>query len=359
MTASGQHVLVTMRLNDAKARDKLQPLLLCEAVERVTLVRHAPVDLHHPKLHQVIYGGTRRNWSGWLNAGVNLWITVQTARRQQPDWVIGNNLTPYGIIAWLAARLTGRRSCISLIGTDFNNRIHLPLLGVILRAILRNSDRVTIFGEDARAEMIEGLGARPDRVFSLLNTADTERFHPDPQVQPTIDLIFVGNLLPNKQVDVLLRTLALVSQTHPDTRLYVVGDGPERDRLATLAASLGMARQVTFTGRRSDVAELLRQAKILALLSESEGLPMAMIEAMCSGLPVIVTDAGANASVVADSINGYIIPQPVDPALVADRIRTLLDDPTHYAAMRAAALRLRETHGYPHGARMWENILSV
>lgn len=355
------HIVATMRLSDVKARDKLLPLLESSLVHKVTLVRYAGVALDSEKLTQVIYDlGTGEKPSWWIglrSAWAALRAMRRVARRDAPDVFLGFYLFPHGLIAWLAARLAGKRAVVSLIGSDFNRNLNTPALGTALRFMLRRFDAVAVFGDHARQELVAS-GAPAHRVFTLPNTANTETFRPDASVPRDVDLIYVGSLLRPKRVDLLLHALKIVRESRPQTSALIVGDGAERRHLEGLARSLGVDVAVAFCGYSNQVVDLLRRARVLVLLSEHEGLPMAVIEAMCTGLPVVVTDVGAISSVVQDGLNGYLIPSPADPGLVADRLLRLLNDPAHYEQLRQAALRVRETHSFKRGAQVWDEILA-
>ena len=98
----------------------------------------------------------------------------------------------------------------------------------------------------------------------------------------------------NKQKDyaTLFRAFAEAMAQLTETRLMVVGDGPDRLVLRTMVANLGIQRQVTFLGTRTDVPELLAASDIFVLSTHTEGLPLAVIEAFCLGTPVVATDVG-------------------------------------------------------------------
>jgi len=356
------HIIATMRLTDVKTRDKLMPLLQSRLVRKVTLVRFAPVKLESDKLTQVIYDlGVRKSWTlftGLKNAWMSFWTMLRLARTESPDVLIAFYLVPHGLVAWLAARVTHKKAIVSLIGSDFHRSLNLPLFGRAITLVLRDFDAVAIFGEEVRQALVR-FGVPAQRVFVLPNTADVSVFYPDSSVQPDVDLIYTGALRDFKRVDLLLRALHQVCEIRPQTSLLVVGDGPERVPLERLAQSLGLAERVEFYGQTDQVADQLRRARVFVMLSEHEGLPMAMIEAMCTGLPVVVTHVGAIDSVVCDGENGYLVPSPADPALVAGRILRLLDDPEHYQQLSKAALRVRETHGYEQTARIWDDIFTA
>lgn len=358
------HILTTMRLTDVKTCDKLVPLVRSSLVRQVTLVRYQRINLESDKLTQVIYDlGVEDAWYGWStlaglrNTWKSFWYTLWVARRQKPEIILAYFLVPHGLIAWLVARICGRRAIVSLIGADFNRHVKGRITGSLMRAVLRDCDAVTVFGSMVRQELIH-FGVRADRIFVLPNTANTDLYSPDPNVHPDVDLVFVGNFIPRKRIDLLLRALKEVREVRPQTRLLLVGDGGERADLEALSQELGIADAVEFHGHSERVVDQLRRAKVFVLLSTGEGLPMAMLEAMCTGLPVVVTDVGANASVVRDGENGYLVPSPADPLVVAERILRLLENSEHYHQVREAALRVRSTHGYERTTQVWDEIIS-
>ena len=351
--------VVTMRLNNVKAADKLRPLLQSEQVEKIVLVRHARVPLDSPKLEQINYSQDDDFTPGWRSIWyplLNFWHMLRVARLEKPDAVLAYNLTPYGLIAWLVARLSGCMVMVSLIGTDFNHRLRLRFIGPVLLAILRNVDRVLVFGDDARASLI-ARGLQAENVFALPNTTNTTVYYPDPTTQPDKDLIFVGYLRPGKRVDLILQALKNIHESRPQTSLLIVGDGDQRAALEQLAQSLGLSHAVEFYGESDAVIHQLRRARIFIMLSEHEGLPMALIEAMCAGLPGVSTSVGAVPTVIAHGQNGYMVTTPADPTRVAEYLLHLLDDPKTYAAFRESAIRLRETHSYDRATAIWTEVL--
>jgi glycosyltransferase involved in cell wall biosynthesis len=134
------------------------------------------------------------------------------------------------------------------------------------------------------------------------NGVDPLRFRPDPAARAAVRgelgigagawvMGTVGRLAAEKDQALLLRAAAPL--LIDDRLLVLVGDGPERGRLQALAADLGVAARVRLLGARSDVARVLAALDVFALTSRMEGLPVALLEAMASGLPVVATAVGA------------------------------------------------------------------
>ncbi len=121
----------------------------------------------------------------------------------------------------------------------------------------------------------------------------------------------------------------------PGARLCLLGDGPEEARLREQASALGVEASVAFLGGVPDVAPRLRAADAAVLPSRTEGMPVALIEAMSCGLPVVATAVGGSAEVLRDGTTGRLVP-PDSPAALAEALAEALLEPAASARGRAA-----------------------
>lgn len=128
-----------------------------------------------------------------------------------------------------------------------------------------------------------------------------------------------------KGVTNLVKAAARVLAEVPRARFVVVGDGPLRAELLREAEEAKLGDRFLFPGLRSDIPDVLAAFDVYVLPSLWEGLPLALLEALCSGKPVVCTRVGGNAEVVIDGENGFIVP-PSDPAALADKLIVLLRD---------------------------------
>lgn len=159
----------------------------------------------------------------------------------------------------------------------------------------------------------------------------------DPDRAPGKRLIFVGRLAGIKGVPLLLEALARLRDRHPQIHLTLIGDGPERQALETEVQETGLADQVTFTGYlgQDDVAAALNAADLLVLPSFAEGVPVVLMEAMATGLPVIASRVAGVQELVEDGVSGRVLPPGDIDALVA-ALDGLLSDPDMRARMGQA-----------------------
>ena len=193
------------------------------------------------------------------------------------------------------------------------------------------------FGAGSASLVAELAGVRPDRITSIaIGVPDAPlRQLPRPGNGPVVGSL--ARLDAIKGVDVLLRALP----DHPDATAVVVGDGEERTGLHALAHSLGISERVVFTGWSDHARDFLTTFDVYVQASRAEGLPVAVIEAMLAGLPVIATDVGAVRDAVVHGETGFVVP-PEDPRAISSAIGELLSDPECMrkfgAAGRARAL---------------------
>jgi glycosyltransferase involved in cell wall biosynthesis len=163
-------------------------------------------------------------------------------------------------------------------------------------------------------------------VHYVPNGIDVQRFA-DAGHAPTGTVVVgtVAGLRAEKNIARLLHAFRRVSDIG-SARLLIVGDGPERGALQVLAERLGLAGQIEFIGQVDDPSPYYRSFDIFALSSDTEQMPLSVLEAMAAGLPIASTDVGDVSTMVADENRSFVT--PLDPGLLAEAITILARDPT-------------------------------
>lgn len=139
-------------------------------------------------------------------------------------------------------------------------------------------------------------------------------------------LVVVGKLMEQKGHHFLLRALRMLSPGVENLHVLFAGEGPLRKELAATATALEVADRVHFLGNRRDIGALLAASDLFVLPSLWEGLPMALLEAMASGLPVVATDVSGSREVVIDGETGWLVP-PGNAERLAEAIAAVLREP--------------------------------
>jgi teichuronic acid biosynthesis glycosyltransferase TuaC len=197
----------------------------------------------------------------------------------------------------------------------------------VSRMVYQGARRLICVSERVRQEIV----ARGDFSTEVVyNGVDTERFAPTQELE-TVDpvILSIGDLIPIKGHDLLLRAIAKLRQQISTVRCEIVGHGPQRENLCKLAAELQIADRVVFLGRlkRNEVAEKLRRCTIFALLSCYEGLGCVYLEAMASGRPVVACLFQGIGDVIQNGENGFLV-EPGNLRQLTSTLSTLLADPT-------------------------------
>ncbi len=178
--------------------------------------------------------------------------------------------------------------------------------------------------------------------------------------RPDGRIVSVGRVDANKNHALILRAFARIAPEFPNASLVVYGDGEKRQELIRKTQELGLSDRVQFPGAVSDVAEKIRTASAFVLSSGHEGMPNALIEAMCLGIPSISTDCpcGGPRELIEDGVNGYLIPVGDEEAL-ADRLRRIFSDEEGAEKMgKQAALLLEEYRPERVNAEWMDYLLS-
>ena len=160
----------------------------------------------------------------------------------------------------------------------------------------------------------------------------------------------IARLQPEKGVAAFLRAAARVSSIFPEARFLVVGDGPLRQELSTLAERLGVRERVHFLGFQPDARQIIEYLDALVVPSVSEGTPLVVLEAMAAGVPVVASAVGGIPDQIRHGKEGLLIP-PGDPVALGEALLKLLRDPAN-ARFLGEASRKRATSEFSYSTMM-------
>jgi glycosyltransferase involved in cell wall biosynthesis len=184
------------------------------------------------------------------------------------------------------------------------------------RVANRFFDQIQAVSERVRAFVIQHDRVDPAKVVTVYNGVDLADWTPagsapEPQnIGPAPRIVSVGHMRTVKGYDVLVRAAALVIKSFPSAQFIILGDENEPNLLSKLnglASSLGIKENMRFLGLTNNVAEVVRHCQVYCLLSRSEGMSNALIEAMAAGLPPVVTSVGGNPEVVEHGRSGFLV----------------------------------------------------
>jgi len=345
----------------------MRPLVAAGRCKNVVLVTTFPVT-EVPGLTVIYPPDWMRHIAG--EAPARLVMFAWQALRRQPQLVGGFHISINALFAELVASLVGARSIYFCVGGPMEildgglwgesktfgklRQADKVVEEKILRSV-REFDFVVSMGSKA-ADWFIDHGINPDRIRSMTGAIDTSRFSAPKSWRP-VDLIFVGRLVPIKDLPLLLETVRTLVDLGRLVRLRIIGRGLLEEEVRQRIAELRLGDHVELAGFVPDVIAELKRAKCFVLTSKSEGVSLALIEAMLAGAVPIVADVGDLADLVTNGENGYRVDSR-DPANFANCINDLIADAGILSAQSEAAYNTGLRYGIDNVAEKWNTLLS-
>lgn len=320
MYGGGQRVALDLIDQSARSPDFSMRLVLLGCLEEC-LARHADNII---------------DYDGAYNSPLTLIVTAQRLRRFLREYrphILHTHGWDADFIGWLAASGTGTQQIWHLHITpdwlrssELKHRVRRSLTRF---ALSRRGTRVIAVAEAVREHWRHVLPRGSGQTIVIHNGVDTDSFRPRKALLEAPNLPVIGTaarLMPSKGIENLLQALKLLSDEGLRPVLRIAGAGPLRADLEQLAGTLGLRDNVKFLGRVANMPEFYRSIDLFALPSVAgEGLPLAIIEAMATGLPVVATRVGGAAEVICNGAEGFVVGRN-DPAGLAQSLRLLLVD---------------------------------
>lgn len=352
MQRQGEHVMV-FAVN--RPREHVRHAFLDELAVPVVYLPYRPLG-EPVRVIRALVRAVRRNPSGWLAAArQSVWpprrkgvrrllqagALLDEAARAEVDHLHAHFATTAARLANLTWRMGGPTYSVTTHAKDI---WHEEVQAEHLRDKLGPASFVATVTPENRDHLVS-LGLAPPAIHVVPNAVDLRRFPAGAERNAQPDLVLtVARLVEKKGLADLVEACAILAASGRPVRLEVAGDGPERERLETVARRAGL--DATFHGPlpQERVLELYQRAAVFALpcvvatSGDRDGLPTAALEAMALGVPVVTTAVNGLAGAVLDGETGLVVPQR-DPKALAAAVARILDDPAFAARLAGAARR--------------------
>jgi len=228
---------------------------------------------------------------------------------------------PYGLVGYLAKQICGIPYVVTLHGTDIHTLASMPALKPVMRLCLENADAVTSVCEYLAVAAARKLDLERS-IIVIPNFVDTRRFHerpPSRSLMKELDIptghpvvTHISNYAAIKNTLIIPEIVHLVLQRHPRTVFLMVGqalgeEGFELDDLKKKVSELGLDAHFRFVGRRKDIPGILDLSEISLLTSLNEGSPLAVLESLAVGVPVVSSRVGGIPELIKHGVNGFLV----------------------------------------------------
>jgi GalNAc-alpha-(1->4)-GalNAc-alpha-(1->3)-diNAcBac-PP-undecaprenol alpha-1,4-N-acetyl-D-galactosaminyltransferase len=297
--------------------------------------------------------GLAKNSTNVFAAIYHTWQRVMRLRREiiadRPDVVISfmNSVNVYNILACWQLDIPTIVSEHTYPGATDANKIWQ----LLMKWTYRYADAIAVLTQNAVPFYPTTQGYRtivmPNPVLAPPPAVMTERLLPTPS------LIAVGRLDPRKGFDLLLRAFDRIHDRHPDWQLTILGEGEIRAELEDLRSQLQLTDRVHLPGAVQNVPDYLHQADLFVMPSRVEGFPMALCEAMATGLPVLAADClSGPRDIIEDGVNGLLVATENVEALAAG-LDALMSDPAKRQQLAQNAPHILDRFGLERVMAMW------
>jgi glycosyltransferase involved in cell wall biosynthesis len=350
-------IVVVCGMSDQKVRARLKPLIEIDEIERIYLIRRKSIQISKVVtvsppafLKKVIFLAE-------IYRIISLLIIIIT---QKPKLIYSIYFVPHGIYAAIFGALFNLRVVHELIGTDRPKLVRSRLF----QNLIKRAEMIGVRGQESMTQLSE-LGIAQEKIFVSIavNILDFDHFKPNP-AKKVYDLIYCGRMDQNKQLDIIVKSIAVVKEKMPKIKALFIGDGPTKEILEELANHLGLNKSIRFLGYKEyeEIPSYLNMAKIFIMSSAFEGLPMAMLEAIGCGLPVIVPGVGDIEEIAKHNENALIVQQPSVEGY-STAIKALLKDDQYYEKLRKGAyetrVMMKQVYTLKRAKMVWRSILFV
>ncbi len=211
-------------------------------------------------------------------------------------------------------------------------------------------------------------GVKAAQVVALDNSVNAQRFMNALADRPALRarhgyadehfvFVAVGRLFETKDHATLIKAFSNVNKAHPESRLLILGEGRLRETLEALINELGLAGKVDMPGNSMEVPQYLKACDAYVMSSVAEGMPLALMEAMASGLPCVVTDVGGMSEVITDERYGLLVPASDSESMAKGMIRLLeLSEEDRAKMIKNAQTRILEHFDHPVAIKHQEKL---
>ena len=283
----------------------------------------------------------------WPLAVYRLYLLIKRLKPQ----IVHTHLCEADILGRLAGKLAGVPVIISTVHGMYYRKIP-PTWHFLDRLIPRFTDKIITVSEEIRQSFINDQKVTQEKVITIPNVVEVERFsglnsRKELRTQLGVNALSpligtVARLVQDKRLDYFLDAAHIICKADAQARFLIIGDGPLREELMNQALQLGLTPEyVRFLGSRQDIPELLSAMDFFVLSSETEGIPVSLLEAMAASKPVVATRVGGIPQVIQDGENGLLV-SPHDPAGLAEATLTLMKDRTLSESVAKEAWRTVE-----------------
>lgn len=334
---------------------------LCLGARRIGLLARTEDVALNPSYHSAVYlpkfGGCNHRLFAW-----SLTRAIRHLDEFRPDVILAPWLFPDACA--VAACFAGVPLVSVAQGSDVHQYLAMPMRRAAILRMCKRARAVVTRSRDLKSRLADA-GADATRLHTVYNGVHMDVFRPSSRAaarqhlgipEEARLLLFVGNFLPVKGIELLLDAMAIVARQRQNVGLALVGSGPLEQSLRNRAEALGILKRLRFAGRQPpvEVARWMQAADAVCLSSHNEGVPNVVLEAVSTGRPLVSTDVGGIAEIIEPAMTRRFLVSGRCPASYASALNEALVSPPDELALHQRAVQ----YSWPNCARNYLGLMT-
>ena len=277
---------------------------------------------------------------------------IKIMKQEKPDVVHTHlDVIKYAVAA---AKVCGIKHCVHTVHNVAHEEAEGRLQKIVNTIYFKLGWSVPVaLSPEVLNTIVSFYGLKAEKVPMIYNGVDLGKCCPKEfyDLGKPARLLHIGRFTEQKNHKGLLEAFAQISKEYPDCCLQLIGDGDLQTETETYARTLGIQEKVLFLGNQTNVYSFLKEADIFLLPSKFEGMPMTIIEAMGTGLPIVAAAVGGVPDMLEDRVSGMLV--PCDPKATAEAVLQLLKQEELRVKLGTNALRSSRNFSAEHMARRY------
>jgi len=345
------NILLIAGLRELKLKSTIEPIANIDSVERIFLVRRNPIS--YMKTVCISPPQWLRRWK-ILSEFYRIATVLSLCLTHKIDCVIGIHYIFHGIYVSLVGMIF-RKPTVMLIVEDpkkYNKRS-------LFHFFCRKIQFIGVRGQMSKHYFTRQLGIQESKIFILPDVFHFNRVNENVGIKKEYDIIFIGNIVREKRVDIFLHIIDQIRHQMPLIKAVVLGDGRLKKEIHKLYKNLKLESHVDFVGDIENLHYYLMRSKILMITSETEGLPVVLYEAMACDIPSVVPDVGDITDVAMNDYNAMVV-ERLNVEQFCTAGHKLLTNQDFYSQLvnnnQIMKEKIQNRYTLEHVTSIWENV---
>jgi glycosyltransferase involved in cell wall biosynthesis len=349
------NILLISKLPDLMLDTFIKPLQMVNSIDRIYVLRETASTLSYGNV--VFLTDTPFKTYKKLRHFGKVLYAIKFCRRVKIDMIVSIMIYPHGYIAKLVSIFSNIPFSHITIAGHREFWLHGQVVERINLFLFRGARFITVTGERTK-KYFTSNGFQANRVLKLPNIINVESFVDHKQLR-CYDIISLSRLDSNKNISLLIQSIAKLKKDGFPFKVLIAGEGPERDNLMQEAIRLDVSSNIKFLGwvAQANIVKVYNTGKVYVMPSKGEGFPLSLLEAMLSGCVPIASNVGDISDIVIPEYNGILLSESPNIDELAEAIKYVMEDDERLDHLAQNAKKISSIMSVQSNTKIWNSAV--